>query len=295
MTGSAILPKARRHRRASPEARPLKRCTTFWGLVTAYWVSDRWREAWALSVVVLAITALISKAAVWTATASADFIASLAEFHRPDTADPARVILLSAHGLFRHLLLPLRRPRLPAPVSTTLHRRARRWLIARFDAEILSDQRIALDLMSDRGSDGKDARLPDSIDQRLDTCTDHLYGGLIGLVMGFFGAVASIWFVSVALISRSQPVELARPGGGGRRTASSTAEFLSERGVKAEYAPAIGEPADTIVELAENEDADLIVVGTREPGVVQRLLGQSVSQSVARQSRRDVLIVHPDK
>ena len=62
--------------------------------------------------------------------------------------------------------------------------------------------------MSDRGSDGKDARLPDSIDQRLDTCTDHLYGGLIGLVMGFFGAVASIWFVSVALIARSQPVAL---------------------------------------------------------------------------------------
>ena len=186
----------------------MKRCTTFWGLVSAYWVSDRWREAWTLSVVVLAITALISKAAVWTATASADFIASLAEFHRADTADPARVILLSAMAFFgisfarsaglafRHLM------------STTLHRKARRWLIARFDAEILSDQRIALDLMSDRGSDGKDARLPDSIDQRLDTCTDHLYGGLIGLVMGFFGAVASVWFVSVALVSRSQPVEL---------------------------------------------------------------------------------------
>lgn len=184
----------------------MRRCTTFWGLVTAYWFSDRWREAWGLTVVVLVVTLLISKAAVWTATASADFIASLAEFHRPGTADPARVILLAAlayfgisvarsAGLaFRHLC------------STTLHRRARRWLIARFDAEILSDQRIALDLMSDRGSEGRDTRLPDSIDQRLDVCTDHLFGGLIGLVMGFIGAVASVWFVSVALVSRSQPV-----------------------------------------------------------------------------------------
>ena len=189
------------------EARALKRCTTFWGLVSAYWVSDRWREAWLLSSVVLTITLLISKAAVWAATASADFIASLAEFHRPDVAEPARVILLSAlaffgisfarsSGLaFRHLM------------STTLHRKSRRWLIAQFDAHILSDERIAMDLMSDRGS-GKDGRLPDSIDQRLDVCTDHLYGGLIGLVMGFIGAVASMWFVSVALISRSQPVEL---------------------------------------------------------------------------------------
>lgn len=199
-------PDGRSERCAFARARTVKRCTTFWGLVSAYWVSDRWREAWTLTVVVLAITALISKAAVWTATASADFIASLAEFHRADTGEPARVILLAAlayfgisfarsAGLaFRHL------------VSTTLHRKARRWLIARFDAEILSDQRIALDLMSDRGTDGRNARLPDSIDQRLDICTDHLYGGLIGLVMGFFGAVLSVWFVSIALLSRSQAV-----------------------------------------------------------------------------------------
>ncbi len=184
----------------------MKRLTTFWGLVSAYWFSDRWREAWLLSVVVLAITSILSKATVWTATASADFIASLAEFQQPDIANPPRVILLAALAYFgiafsrsaglavRHLL------------STTLHRRARRWLIARFDAEILSDQRIALDLMSDRGADGTTARLPNSIDQRLDTCTDHLYGGLIGLVMGFWGAALSIVFVAAALIERSQPI-----------------------------------------------------------------------------------------
>lgn len=68
--------------------------------------------------------------------------------------------------------------------------------------------------------------------------------------------------------------------------------FLTERGIEAEYQPALGEPADTIVEVAESANADLIVVGTREPNVLQRLLGQSVSQAVARQARCDVLIVH---
>jgi len=44
--------------------------------------------------------------------------------------------------------------------------------------------------------------------------------------------------------------------------------------------------------VAEASDADLIVVGTREPGLIQRLLGQSVSEAVQRQARCDVLIVH---
>lgn len=69
-------------------------------------------------------------------------------------------------------------------------------------------------------------------------------------------------------------------------------EYLDGQGVQAEYQRAIGEPADAIVQLADQVDADLIVVGTREPSLIQRLTGQSVSHAVSHQTHRDVLIVH---
>jgi nucleotide-binding universal stress UspA family protein len=69
-------------------------------------------------------------------------------------------------------------------------------------------------------------------------------------------------------------------------------DYLAGVGVEADYQAAIGEPADAIVQAANQRGADLIVVGTRELGTLSRLLGQSVSDSVAHHARCDVLIVH---
>ncbi|MFT6772683.1 MAG: putative ATP-binding cassette transporter [Paracoccaceae bacterium] len=203
------IAKERRARRAD-----VSRLRGFWGLIGAYWLSDRKWEAWSLTAAVIALTTALSKSSVWAATTSADFLSSLAGFHTGDPgADPAQMLLLSGAAFFaihcaraggtatRHLL------------STTLHRRARAWLAARFDAAILSDERVALDLTSDRsaeapqpGAENAPPRLPDAVDQRIDVCTDGLYGGVIGLTMGLWGAVASIGFLGAALLERSAEV-----------------------------------------------------------------------------------------
>jgi len=72
----------------------------------------------------------------------------------------------------------------------------------------------------------------------------------------------------------------------------SAAAMLQELGVEAEYVRAIGEPAETIVELADQREADMIIIGARDLGVVQRMIGQRVSTVVTRQAHSDVLIVH---
>ena len=59
-----------------------------------------------------------------------------------------------------------------------------------------------------------------------------------------------------------------------------------------EYQATVGDAAQGIIEVAEKQEADLIVVGTREPGFLDRVLGGDVSETVSRRAHRDVLIVH---
>ena len=52
-----------------------------------------------------------------------------------------------------------------------------------------------------------------------------------------------------------------------------------------------GRPVDEIIDFAENNDIDLIVMGTHEKTELQRILVGSVAENVIRHSRKPVLIV----
>jgi nucleotide-binding universal stress UspA family protein len=83
-----------------------------------------------------------------------------------------------------------------------------------------------------------------------------------------------------------EPEELAR------RQLERAKMSLAGRKLENEYLVELGDPAQRLREVAEQRDADLIVVGSREHGFLDRLLGRSVDESVARRSERDVLLVH---
>ena len=70
------------------------------------------------------------------------------------------------------------------------------------------------------------------------------------------------------------------------------AEAVAELGApQAEFEVLAGPPAETLCNLAREQDMDLLVVGPRGRGLSQRLLG-SVAEHVVRDARLPVLVAH---
>ncbi|HLE98850.1 MAG TPA: universal stress protein [Gaiellaceae bacterium] len=66
---------------------------------------------------------------------------------------------------------------------------------------------------------------------------------------------------------------------------------LTEHGVEAEPVTGLGHTAETLVDLADTREADLIVVGMSSRDVLTRVFG-AVSDDVAHEAHCDVLLVH---
>ena len=78
----------------------------------------------------------------------------------------------------------------------------------------------------------------------------------------------------------------------GRERLEQARTFLESRGVTAEVVRSVGQPAEAIIALARERDADLIVVGMRKKGFIERLVEGSVAQNVLRRAPCDVIVVH---
>jgi nucleotide-binding universal stress UspA family protein len=104
--------------------------------------------------------------------------------------------------------------------------------------------------------------------------------------------VTSVAPVTITTTGRSigaDPVETAAEH---RQELADARTYLEGEGLTADYVEAVGHEAESILEVARERSADMIVVGSRELTMLHRLLGQSVSDAVSHGARCDVLIVH---
>ena len=69
------------------------------------------------------------------------------------------------------------------------------------------------------------------------------------------------------------------------------AEYLQQRGVDADYELVKGPIAETIVEIATNYQADLIILGAHNHGFLYRAFIGSVSTGVLKHSPCPVMII----
>jgi nucleotide-binding universal stress UspA family protein len=104
--------------------------------------------------------------------------------------------------------------------------------------------------------------------------------------------VASIAPVTTNIGRSAGPIDSADPPEAHVEELKHARAYLDQQGIAADYAAGVGHPAETIAQLVNDRGADLVIVGTRELGFFDRLLGQSVSESVSHRVHCDVLIVH---
>jgi ABC-type uncharacterized transport system fused permease/ATPase subunit len=222
-----------------PQSTPVSSMRDFWGLMQAYWFSERWREAWGLTAIIAILTAASSKASVWIAETSGELVNSIAFFHDPRNLTPLSSLLASA-GLLVFLVVfkDIAFVGIRNLFSSTLHRKWRGWLNARFNDALLDDNHTHYHLQHGaQEADGRPQGAPDNVDQRVQESIKGMTGGAIGLAMGVMGVVASLFFVGQKLLQTSTEV--------------AGLEFLGSYGsaVLAFLAVALYVPVNTLIAL----------------------------------------------
>ena len=181
---------------------PISGMITFFGLFRAYWISDRWKEAWGLTIAIFLLTAFISKSMVWIAEASGSLMNSIVNVDLHSSEHPLVLIGINAGILV--LLMLLKDVALVGSrhfLSVTLHRKWRKWLNDTFSAALLDANHTHFHLQQ-----GDSKSLPDNIDQRLQESIKNMTGGAIGLTMGIVGVLLSAFFIGQKLIEMSTEV-----------------------------------------------------------------------------------------
>ncbi|WDZ81908.1 ATP-binding cassette domain-containing protein (plasmid) [Ensifer adhaerens] len=188
---------------------PVSSMRSFWGLLLAYWLSERWREAWSLTFLILLLTGLSAQASVWFALTSGELVNRIANFHHPTVPTSPSSLLSTAATLaaiaitrdagftaVRHFF------------STTLHRKWRQWLDERFNQALLDSNHTHFHLQQNGfgASSETESSSPDNIDQRVQEAIKGMTGGAIGLGVGIAGVVLSLGFVGGKLIETSSSV-----------------------------------------------------------------------------------------
>lgn len=116
-------------------------------------------------------------------------------------------------------------------------------------------------------------------------------------IAGEFGGelvVAHVWHLppTAYVGAPYAPLDLSQQMEDTKKKATERAkEILARHGAEARAVELEGNPADAIIDLAETEDADLIVIGSRGLGAIERFVLGSTSERIVRHASCPVLVM----
>ena len=79
-----------------------------------------------------------------------------------------------------------------------------------------------------------------------------------------FGGAESVAPVTTHIGRSAGPIDSTDPPEAHIQELKHAQTYLEGQGVKADYAPAIGHPAETIAQVAKDRGVDLVILGTKE-------------------------------
>jgi nucleotide-binding universal stress UspA family protein len=118
----------------------------------------------------------------------------------------------------------------------------------------------------------------------------------VALVKQFSSELTVVYVVHIPITSYSYDVlgsmeVFTKLEDEGKSSLAKCASMASDGGVAAKTLLLSGDPAQGILDTAEKERAELVIVGSRGTGTLERLLMGSVSERVVRFSKCPVLVV----
>lgn len=187
---------------------PVSGMQSFSGLIGAYWTSEKWIEAWALSAVSVGLTALLAKNGVSLAESLGDLGAAFATFHDPHNSEPMQYAMHSVGQVGKYLGLTIGFNTARQYTLAHFHRNWRGFLNEKFTDAVLDEKDTHQKLMHHTRRDNPDVpSIAESLETVVQDSLKTATAGFTGLSIGLISIGFSGWFVGEKLLANSTVVQ----------------------------------------------------------------------------------------
>jgi ABC-type uncharacterized transport system fused permease/ATPase subunit len=178
---------------------PLENMQTFWGLVGAWWRSDKKQWAWSMASAIVITTVALTATGIIGAAVTGELIASFADVGKAAIEGNAQALSQATGEMGKWLayeaMVGIAAVLINAArdiTGKTMHRKWRNWLCDQLEGHLFENRRYVHLLYNRAGANDNVDRMPDNIDQRIQEAMKNMTGSVIGLGMGALGFTSAV-------------------------------------------------------------------------------------------------------